>query len=98
MPLYCAPLPNVSGGNGAICWGHKQPERAGNGHCYMAWETFLETPFSNHALNGKSVAYPDDIRKALAAYEALDRYPLDDLVAVNWTPEKVLQQITELRT
>ena len=91
MPLYNVPLPNVYT-NGRVCWGAKQPDSAGNGAAYRAWQIFLETPFSNHNVTDKSKSYKSDIRLALMAYKDMEVYPYDDLITNQLTPLNVFQQ------
>ena len=103
--LFAAPLPNIDA-NGAICFGGNVVPTASAKTIQEAWRIFLESPFTNHSVNGKSQRYPDDVRKQLmrlAEVPALNdpeqgrkakrrrrRYPIEDLVSLNRTVNMVI--------
>ncbi len=93
-PLYAAPLPNVDG-NGAICFGTNLMPHACTGTIGEAWAIFLASPFSSHAVNGKSKACPDDVRLQLEklAQAQKGRYPLRDLVPLHRTANQAIDNI-----
>jgi hypothetical protein len=94
IPLFHAPLPNIFG-SGAICWG-TVPRVADatlrNSALSNDWTMLLGSPFGDHAVNGKSKCYPDDIRKLLVELEEKKArvYPKGDLIPVKKTLAQVL--------
>jgi len=89
--LFAAPLPNLDA-NCAICfWGNVVPKASAKS-IQEAWRLFLASPFTNHSANGKSREYPNDVRTQLMrlAEKRRRRYPLDDLVSLNRTAERVI--------
>jgi PRTRC genetic system protein B len=89
--LFAAPLPNLDA-NGAICFGGNVVPKASAKSIQEAWRLFLASPFTNHSANGKSREYPNDVRTQLMrlAEKRRRRYPLDDLVSLNRTAERVI--------
>jgi PRTRC genetic system protein B len=88
--LFAAPLPNLDA-NGAICFGSNVVPKASAKTIVEAWRLFLASPFTNHSVNGKSRKYPNDVRTQLMLLsEKRRRYPLDDLVSLNRTAERVI--------
>ncbi|CAG0967210.1 hypothetical protein ANRL3_01257 [Anaerolineae bacterium] len=96
--LFAAPLPNVDA-NGAICFGSNLVPKASAQTIEQAWHLFLTSPFTNHAVNGKSQTYPDDVRKQLLRLSDGHhcRYPLWDLVSLNRTANMVIDWTLNLR-
>lgn len=96
--LFAAPLPNVDA-NGAICFGRNVVPKASAQSIEDAWQLFLTSPFTGHAVNGKSRAYPDDVRKQMNRLIAGQqrRYPLWDLVSLNRTANMALDWTLSLR-
>lgn len=96
--LFAAPLPNVDA-NGAICFGSNVVPKASTQTIEAAWRLFLTSPFTNHAVNGKSQTYPDDVRKQLMRLSDGHhrRYPLWDLVSLNRTANMVIDWTLNLR-
>jgi hypothetical protein len=97
MPLFHAPLPNVSA-HGLICFGETQPPPAGQGRASGAWQTFCDSPFTDHGVDGKSRRHADDIRQTLVdvAADCLAGYPTDDLVPLNFaTPECAVRNLLQ---
>ncbi|MBI3913761.1 MAG: hypothetical protein HY327_06195 [Chloroflexi bacterium] len=100
--LFAAPLPNIEA-SGAICFGSNAIPKASAQTIAEAWRIFLASPFTNHAVNGKSRKFPDDVRKQLMRLaEESDltrsvprgrrrRYPLADLVNLNRTANTVIE-------
>ncbi len=93
-PLFAAPLPNIEG-NGAICFGANVLPRASTKTIGEAWDLFLTSPFSNHSVNGKSKAFPEDVRKQLETMAQANRrrYPLRDLVPLRETASQMIDGI-----
>ncbi len=91
-PLFVAPLPNVDA-NGAICFGTNIMSPASARTMGDAWNLFLASPFSNHSVNGKSKAFPDDVRLQLEqlAQAGRRRYPLRDLVPLRSTASQTIE-------
>jgi PRTRC genetic system protein B len=89
--LFAAPLPNLDA-DGAICFGSNVVPKASVKTIAEAWRLFLASPFTNHSANGKSREYPNDVRTQLMrlAEKRRRRYPLDDLVSLNRTAERVI--------
>jgi len=96
--LFAAPLPNVDA-NGAICFGNNVVPKASAQTIEEAWRLFLTSPFTNHAVNGKSRTYPDDVRQQLVRLSDGHhrRYPLWDLVSLNRTANMVIDWTLNLR-
>ncbi len=92
--LFTAPLPNIEG-NGAICFGQNVLPPASAKTLGEAWNLFLASPFSNHSVNGKSRAFPEDVRKQLEtlAQASRRRYPLRDLVPLRETASQMIDGI-----
>lgn len=94
-PLFAAPLPNIDA-NGAICFGSNVIPKVSAKTIGEAWRLFVASPFTNHLVNGKSrrAECPDDIRQPLMRLAAghRRRYPLDDLVGLNRTAERVISE------
>ncbi len=93
-PLFTAPLPNIEG-NGAICFGQNALPQASTKTIGDAWNLFLTSPFSNHSVNGKSKAFPEDVRKQLEKLSQANgrRYPLRDLVPLRETASQMIDGI-----
>lgn len=91
-PLFAAPLPNVDG-NGSICFGTNIMPQASARTIGDAWNLFLASPFSNHSINGKSKAFPEDVRVQLEklAQSGRRRYPLRDLVPLRTTANQAIE-------
>jgi len=91
--LFAAPLPNLDA-NGAICFGSNVVPKASVKTIAEAWRLFLASPFTNHSVNGKSREYPNDVRTQLMrlAEKRRRHYPLDDLVSLNRTVERVISE------
>jgi PRTRC genetic system protein B len=80
-PVYHAPFPNVHDA-GKICWGTNAAPKVEAGKARQAWELFFNSPFNGHLANGKSTAYPKDVREQLAQLDGKKKnYPCADLVA-----------------
>ena len=96
--LFAAPLPNIDA-NGAICFGGNVVPKASAKTIQEAWRIFLESPFTNHSVNGKSHKYPDDVREQLMrlAEGRRRRYPLADLVSLNRTANMVIDWTLSVR-
>ena len=96
MRLAYCPLPNVMG-NGQICWGNNQPPLATAQTMQHAWDVFVNSPFTDHVVQGKSRRYPNvlDALSEQATHPAGKRYPLDDLVFIAGTPEQCVQQLNQ---
>jgi PRTRC genetic system protein B len=82
--VFAAPFPNVNARDGKICWGNNTPPEANTNTSQQAWKLFLEAPFTEHTIEGKSKKYPADIRPMLKelAEKSAGAYPLGDLVLV----------------
>lgn len=93
-PLFTAPLPNIEG-NGAICFGQNVLPHASTKTIGEAWNLFLMSPFSNHSVNGKSKAFPEDVRMQLEKLSQANRrrYPLRDLVPLRETASQMIDGI-----
>ncbi len=92
--LFTAPLPNIEA-NGAICFGQSALPQASTKTIGEAWNLFLTSPFSNHSVNGKSKAFPEDVRKQLESMAQANRrhYPLRDLVRLRETASQMIDGI-----
>jgi PRTRC genetic system protein B len=90
--LCTAPLPNVDS-NGAICFGSNLVPKASARNIEEAWRLFLASPFTNHSTNGKSLKYPNDVRRQLLQLANARRrsYPLNDLVSLNRSANAVIE-------
>jgi hypothetical protein len=93
-PLFHAPLPNVFS-SGSICWGTVQ--RVSDAALTDAsltedWALLLGSRFGDHAVSGKSKAYPADIRQQWIALEGRKAraYPKSDLLAAKKTLAQAL--------
>ncbi len=93
-PLFAAPLPNIDG-NGAICFGQNALPSASAKTMGEVWTLFLMSPFSNHSVNGKSRAFPDDVRMQLEqlVQSRRERYPHRDLVPLRQTAQQMVDSI-----
>lgn len=90
VPLFNAPLPNVS--DTGVCWGTvAMPSAEALAGTSLAedWRQFLGSRFGNHTTEGKSQKHKD-IRGLYVALEGKKRYPLNDLVAAKTTLGSVL--------
>lgn len=92
--LFAAPLPNVDA-HGVICFGTNLVPVACTQTIQDAWKLFLTTPFTNHSVDRKSNAYPEDVRKQLNRLALVQhrRYPLSDLVSTNRTANMAIDWI-----
>jgi hypothetical protein len=79
-PLCHAPLPNVYP-DGHICFGSNRPPMASWETLDEAWRLFVGSPFNADMVQGKSQAFPGDVRRQLVAVASSEdsRYPEDDL-------------------
>lgn len=80
--IHHAPLPNING-DGTVCFGANKVPRASGDSVSKVWALFWESPFSDHSVQGKSGAHPNDIRKVirdLAKRRRARAYPTADLV------------------
>lgn len=94
-PAFHAPFPNVDA-NGRICFGANLLPPAATDSIHVAWEIFLNSPFSSHTTAQKSKQFPDDVRqlwRALAEQHA-DNFPYADLQPfggrLDWVVERTL--------
>jgi hypothetical protein len=81
-PIYHVPLPNIYGDD-RICMGNENSfssQLEGIEKLAEAWQVFMNAPFSNHLVNGKSTSHPEDIRLKLWQLQKSNRYPIADLV------------------
>lgn len=97
VTLYGAPLPNI-GHSGSICWGTVRlvsPQALAGCTLSEDWSALLGSPFGDHSVNGKSRAYPADIRQGLIALEKRQArvYPKRDLIPVNKTLAEVIGEV-----
>ena len=88
-PLYRAPLPNIGGDGGAVCWGTvavPEPPRDNPNDLGAIWTQLLGSPFVAHTVPEKSKRYPKDVRELLVSLHETNaaEYPLDDLVAAQY--------------
>ena len=92
--LFTAPLPNIEG-SGAICFGQNVLPQASTKTIGEVWDLFLTSPFSNHSVNGKSKAFPEDVRKQLEKMSQANghHYPLRDLVPLRETASQMIDGI-----
>ncbi len=90
--LFAAPLPNIEA-NGAICFGQNVLPQVSTKTIGEAWNLFLTSPFSSHSVNGKSKAFPEDVRKQLEKLSQAKRgrYPLRDLVPLRETASQMIE-------
>lgn len=77
--IYRSPLPNV-GTTSEICYGVNKPPRANANTIGRAWKLFINSPFNNHTIQGKSKKHPEDVREMLRTLHDAASYPQDDLV------------------
>ncbi len=81
--IHNAPLPNINA-DGTVCFGANKVPRASGDSISKAWALFWESPFSDHSVQGKSAAHPNDIRKVIRELAKGGRgrktYPTADLV------------------
>lgn len=81
--LFHAPLPNINDG-GKICFGGNRLPLASPKTIDAAWRLFVQAPFNNTWVGGKSHRYPKNILDVLLSPEVTRRgYPLRDLVPVS---------------
>lgn len=80
---HYAPLPNVHN-TGKICWGSNKPPSLANQSIAQTWKLFIESPFNDHLVQGKSQKYPQTIVQQLRSLSKRNckTYPDRDLVAV----------------
>lgn len=92
--MFAAPLPNVDP-NGTICFGSNAVPDASTRTIDEAWKIFITSPFNEHLIDRKSVAFPDDVRPQLnrLAGEKRRRYPVSDLVSTNRTADMVVNWV-----
>lgn len=100
--LYHAPLPNVnpventrglraSSGSGGLCQGSAEFPLAATSTIYEAVGALFDSEWSDHWVNGKSEAEPEDVRKMYPKVRRLGYWPAEDLVETGW----VLGQVAE---
>lgn len=83
--LFNAPLPNINT-DASICFGSNKVGRASGQSMAKIWELFWASPFSDHAVQGKSQKNLKDIRpvlRELAKGRGKNKYPPFDLVKFN---------------
>jgi hypothetical protein len=90
--LYQAPLPNCYT-HGGICWGNNEKPPAGKGGLVKAWQVFWQTYFTTASVQQKSRAFPDDVRKRMAALVGGETYQVDDLVPAQVTPTQLVKEL-----
>jgi hypothetical protein len=90
---FYPPFPNING-SGWICMGDNKMPEAFPENMAAAWELFLDAPFNNHGMNGKSKKHPDDIRLTLLENAGKDEYPVSDLQSMNSTIGSIIDNIT----
>jgi hypothetical protein len=95
LPLYHAPLPNVSSDGGRICWGANTPPVLSAATLEEAWRLFLAAPFNGDHARGKSRAWPGDVRERLWELARRSRtpawYPSRDLLPLRITLEEAVR-------
>ncbi len=76
-----APFPNVHP-DGEICWGGNHPPEAEPESLPKAWALFMQSPFNDHLMEGKSRKFSLDVRIQLRtlAQKKARRYPAKDLI------------------
>ncbi len=95
--VYHAPLPNVDE-SGRICFGANPLP---GGDISRAWQLFLDSPFNDHLINGKSLREPGDVRKLLVTLPGRKRYPVGDLVQAshfNATVGQVVDRVAHTKS
>lgn len=94
-PIYHVPLPNIYQ-NGTICMGSENNLSSNPKGLEMldeAWETFVNAPFNNHLVDGKSNSDPEDIRIKLRQLQNNNRYPINDLVQCGKSVEVAINMV-----
>jgi hypothetical protein len=92
-----APLPNVNPHSSFICWGALKPPLAGTQTIHTAWEMFINSPFTSHWADGKSLRKPEDVRKTLLTISSR-KYPASDLVLFetnSYAPRHTIAQLID---
>lgn len=77
--LFHCPTPNVFD-NGGICWGGNQTPRVTASTIAKVWATFIGSPFSGHAANGKTRSHKTDVRGLLFELAGKKKFPAKQLV------------------
>jgi len=77
--LYHAPFPNVSTGDGRICFGSNTAPPVSWKTIEAAWQLFVDAPFNADMAAFKSRQHPQDVRRQLLSLEGAERYPVSDL-------------------
>ena len=91
--LYDAPVANVSGAHGHVCWGTVSvpviPEDSTD--LRPLWDAFFGTRFANHGTARKSLKHPSDVRSMLIQLHdsGAKKYPVEDLVPLSTQTETV---------
>ncbi|MFL6284460.1 MAG: hypothetical protein ACJ74Q_15050 [Pyrinomonadaceae bacterium] len=82
--LFNTPLPNINS-DASICFGANKLPRASGQSMSKVWDLFWASPFSDHSVQGKSLANLNDIRPAIRslASSRATEYPSADLVRHN---------------
>lgn len=89
---YNAPFPNVNS-TGWICWGTgNKPPKATANKANEVMDLFFKSPFNNDLRNGKSKSCPDDITLKYPLITNKDQYPVKDLVSMNRSIGRVIDE------
>ncbi len=89
---FHAPFPNVNS-TGWICWGtgNKLPKVAAN-KANEVIDLFLKSPFNYDLKNGKSKSCSDDITKKYPLITNKDQYPVKDMVSMNRSIGRIIDE------
>lgn len=90
---FQAPFPNIHY-DGGICWGSARQGEAEPTDARNVFDLFLETVFNADLTDGKSVRFPDDVRKQLQTLheQGARRYPLGDLVTTRYPIGQLIER------
>lgn len=96
MPLYQAPLPNVSN-EGSLCFGTNTHPDASLETIDEIWQIWWDGIFNAHSVSGKSKRYRD-VRHALWEARTKKAYPSRDLVKIDkFTAAQAVEKVTKER-
>ncbi|MDQ2806413.1 MAG: prokaryotic E2 ligase family D protein [Chloroflexota bacterium] len=98
-PLSHMPLPNIYS-DGRICWGNNPLPPASAAAMPQVWQLFLQAPFNNHIVAGRTRTADLDIRRLLQQLHqsAANAFPTAELLPLNYggTTAGQLQRILTL--
>jgi PRTRC genetic system protein B len=97
--LAVAPLPNIGGMQGKICFGRNEVPEIHPSTLAEVWRLIFETPFNHDNVNDKCVSEPTDVRNLLVslAQERPKKFPNVQLLTSSTTVDDAWAAIIEQR-